>query len=209
MNDNFKLKITANKNGPILTFSRGAFPHDACNLIKEKLESAPNFFSNVVCYLKVPLFWSEVDKYDFLMFCEQQGLKAKYVVTHNLVQESTAREVSQKFSVNVQHADSLFLRTSFRSGQSISHNGNIIILGNVNPGAEIFATKNIIVLGKAKGLLHAGCLGDSSASILAFELYGGKYQIADAQPLVLSSELQQNKKIYSQNDLLILQDFNF
>ncbi|MEI7884003.1 MAG: septum site-determining protein MinC [Clostridia bacterium] len=209
MNDNFKLKITANKNGPILTFSKGAFPHDACALIKEKLESAPNFFANVVCYLKVPLFWSEVDKYDFLKFCEQLGLKANYVVAHTPTQDFNTREAPTKLAVNTQNGDSLFLRTSFRSGQNISHNGNIIILGNVNPGAEIFATKNIIVLGKVKGFLHAGCLGDSNASILAFELYGGKYQIADANPLILPFELQQNKKIYSQDDHLILQDFKF
>ncbi len=45
---------------------------------------------------------------------------------------------------------------SLRAGHLVSYNGNIVIMGDVNPGCQIKATGSIIVYGKLCGSVHAG-----------------------------------------------------
>lgn len=54
---------------------------------------------------------------------------------------------------------SLLIRRTIRSGQSISFPGNVTILGDVNPGAEVIAEGDIIVMGTLRGTAHAGVKG--------------------------------------------------
>ena len=49
----------------------------------------------------------------------------------------------------------LFVYRTVRSGQEIDYNGNIVVIGDVNPGALLKANGNIIVLGCLKGVAHA------------------------------------------------------
>ena len=64
-----------------------------------------------------------------------------------------------------------YIRHTLRSGQVERFlEGNIIVLGDVNPGAEVIATGDIIVLGVLRGVAHAGALGDTSSVIIALNL---------------------------------------
>ncbi|MBN1487399.1 MAG: septum site-determining protein MinC [Anaerolineae bacterium] len=74
--------------------------------------------------------------------------------------------------------NALFLQKTLRSGQSIDFAGTIIILGDVNPGAEVKAGGNIMVWGKARGLLHAGAMGDENAVICALDMQPAQLRIA-------------------------------
>ncbi|MFQ6039671.1 MAG: septum site-determining protein MinC [Candidatus Poribacteria bacterium] len=63
------------------------------------------------------------------------------------------------------------IRQTLRSGQRKEFwEGNLVVLGDVNPGAEVIASKDIIVLGALRGVAHAGALGDISAVIIALNL---------------------------------------
>lgn len=64
----------------------------------------------------------------------------------------------------------LYLRKTIRSGQSISSDGNLVIIGDVNPGAEVIAKGDITVWGILGGIAHAGKDGDSSMRIRALKL---------------------------------------
>ena len=64
----------------------------------------------------------------------------------------------------------LYLRKTIRSGQSISSDGNIIVIGDVNPGAEIIAKGDITVWGLLGGIAHAGSDGNNYAKIRALKL---------------------------------------
>ena len=57
-----------------------------------------------------------------------------------------------------------------RSGEKISSNGNLIIIGDVNAGAQINAKKNIYVWGKLCGVAFAGCEGEESCFIASLYL---------------------------------------
>ncbi len=64
----------------------------------------------------------------------------------------------------------LYIRRTIRSGQSISSDGNIVIVGDVNPGAEIIAKGDVTVWGILAGIVHAGSDGNNYARIRALKL---------------------------------------
>lgn len=59
---------------------------------------------------------------------------------------------------------------TLRSGQRISYDGDVVVVGDVNPGAEIRARGDIVVMGTLRGLAHAGAGGSSDAVVAAFKL---------------------------------------
>ena len=64
-----------------------------------------------------------------------------------------------------------FIRHTLRSGQiERALEGNMVILGDVNPGAEVVAAGDIIVLGTLRGVAHAGALGNTASVIFALNL---------------------------------------
>ena len=87
--------------------------------------------------------------------------------------EKTKRQIDQKNLI-----PSITIRKTVRSGQRIEYEGNILVLGDVNPGAEIIATGDIVVLGKLRGTAHAGAKGDVLAEIYAFQIKPVQIRIA-------------------------------
>lgn len=76
-------------------------------------------------------------------------------------------------------ANALFWQETLRSGQSLVHEGHVVVLGDVNPGAQIIASGNVVVWGRLRGLVHAGSHGDRQARICALELVPTQLRIAD------------------------------
>lgn len=56
---------------------------------------------------------------------------------------------------------------TLRSGQVIEHDGDVIVIGNVNPSATIVATGDIYVFGRLRGFVHAGAAGNVRAIVAA------------------------------------------
>lgn len=54
-----------------------------------------------------------------------------------------------------------------RSGQVLQVEGDLLLIGDVNPGGTIVAGGNIFVMGALRGIAHAGCFGNSNAVIAA------------------------------------------
>lgn len=75
--------------------------------------------------------------------------------------------------------NTIMVRRTLRSGQSLHFEGNVVILGDVNPGAEVVATGSIVVMGSLRGVVHAGAEGDSSAAVYAFRLQPTQLRIAN------------------------------
>ena len=73
--------------------------------------------------------------------------------------------------------EALFIKSTFRSGESLHHHGDVVVLADVNPGAEIRADGDIVVVGSLKGWVHAGASGDNKAVIIALELPSSRFQI--------------------------------
>ena len=75
--------------------------------------------------------------------------------------------------------DDILFEGTVRSGDRISSNGNLCIIGDINPGAIVSAKKNIYVWGKLLGIAFAGMGGDKNASIAALYLNPLQLRIAD------------------------------
>ena len=54
-----------------------------------------------------------------------------------------------------------------RSGQVLSVEGTLLLIGDVNPGGKVEATGNIIVVGELLGMAHAGVKENNKAIIAA------------------------------------------
>ncbi len=75
--------------------------------------------------------------------------------------------------------DDILHQGTVRSGDRISSNGNLCIIGDVNPGAIVSAKKNIYVWGKLLGVAFAGKSGNKNASIASLYLNPLQLRIAD------------------------------
>jgi len=75
--------------------------------------------------------------------------------------------------------DGILHEGTVRSGARISSNGNLFIIGDVNPGAIVSAKKNIYVWGKLLGIAFAGKGGNDNASIASLYLNPLQLRISD------------------------------
>jgi septum site-determining protein MinC len=114
---------------------------------------------------------------------ENYGLEVKQVIGDSYDEPKVAKEpqiagvpalhreerVYNQFAST--HEETRFIRHTLRSGQvERALEGNMVILGDVNPGAEVVAAGDIIVLGTLRGVAHAGALGNTSSMIFALSL---------------------------------------
>ena len=90
------------------------------------------------------------------------------------------QEIKNKLLLlNSKKEDDIFYKGTIRSGERISSNGNLCIIGDVNPGAIVSAKKNIYVWGKLQGIAFAGKSGNKNASITSLYLNPLQLRIAD------------------------------
>ncbi|TVY11906.1 septum site-determining protein MinC [Paenibacillus cremeus] len=75
-------------------------------------------------------------------------------------------------------ADVKIVRGIVRSGQTLSQEGNILFLGDVNPGGSIMSTGSIYIMGSLRGMAHAGHDGDELAIVAASHLRPTQLRIA-------------------------------
>ena len=75
--------------------------------------------------------------------------------------------------------DDILHKGTLRSGDRISSNGNLCIIGDVNPGALVSAEKNIYVWGKLLGVAFAGKSGNKNSFIASLYLNPLQLRIAD------------------------------
>lgn len=71
-----------------------------------------------------------------------------------------------------------------RSGQVIRAEGDLVVVGDVNPNGKLIAGGNIFVLGRLKGIAHAGAKGNKEAVIAASWLEATHLMIAEAIELM-------------------------
>ena len=90
------------------------------------------------------------------------------------------QEIKNKLRLlNSNKKDDVLHEGTLRSGDRLSSNGNLCIIGDVNPGAIVSAKKNIYVWGKLLGIAFAGNGGNKNASIASLYLNPLQLRIAD------------------------------
>jgi septum site-determining protein MinC len=166
----------------------------ALQALEQRLAATPSFFRGGQVALDVGgrvLSRSEIEEARVLLARNQVELWA--VVSTDQATEAAAQKLGLVIDLGPSHprgtadapgegdesrVEGMVVRRTLRSGQSLRHPGHIVVIGDVNPGAEIVAGGDIVVWGRARGLVHAGALGDEDAVICALDLAPTQLRIA-------------------------------
>jgi septum site-determining protein MinC len=90
---------------------------------------------------------------------------------------------------------------NLRSGQDISCEQNVVILGDVKPGANVTSYGSIFILGELRGNAFAGAGGDRNAIVMALNLNPLQVRIADA--IAISPDAEKGPKLRLKKKKLI------
>lgn len=97
----------------------------------------------------------------------------------NLLVQSVESEWEERHKRD-ENAERLKMMTGMvRSGQTVEHDGSLLLLGDVNPGGAVLCTGDIFVLGALRGMAHAGTGGREDVIIAASLLRPTQLRIAD------------------------------
>lgn len=123
---------------------------------------------------------SEHFETDFESLAANEGLlnseeTSKYILldTGDVLPEDAAEN-----SVNTETLPTLYINQTLRSGQTVSYEGNILIIGDAHPGSEIVAGGDISVWGILGGIAHAGSQGNVTSKVRALKLNAIQLRIA-------------------------------
>ncbi len=87
---------------------------------------------------------------------EMESLFKKFGITFTIEGIGTFAHKEKIVSEEAAPQKTIVIPHTVRSGQVISHEGNIVILGDINEGGEVNATGNIYVFGVIRGIVSAG-----------------------------------------------------
>lgn len=116
----------------------------------------------------------------------------KYKYDFDISEEELPKHLLEKKEINkfdhdtrsqnediLEEGPTKFISGTLRSGQTVEYDGNIVIIGDVNPGAFLRASGNIIVLGTLRGVAQAGDGGNDRAIVAAYSLLPTQLRIGD------------------------------
>ena len=151
--------------------------------IKEPLEAKIFAINESITSHQLLKLKNHFEKNNIYSFCIYSNNRYTVLAGNSLRIDSTfvkEQEIRNKLLlVNSKKKDDILHEGTVRSGDRISSNGNLCIIGDVNPGAIVSATKNIYVWGKLLGIAFAGQGGDKNASIASLYLNPLQLGIAD------------------------------
>lgn len=118
--------------------------------------------------------------YRYLTSEQKEELKQVIRSYGNLIVDGFDSEVVTKEEAeNTRKQSNIeIIHRTVRSGQVISSEGHILVLGDINPGGCVQANGNIYIMGALRGMAHAGFSGKTEAIIAASILRPTQMRIA-------------------------------
>ena len=105
----------------------------------------------------------------------------------------------------------IMVQRTLRSGQNLHYDGNVVVMGDVNPGAEVVASGHVLVMGALRGMVHAGATGEEEATVTALHLAPTQLRIAShitRPPDGSGDELsKQPETARIKNDAVIIEEY--
>lgn len=191
------VSIKGTRNGLLIILDPNHDYEDIKKTLLSKMESARGFFKGAKFTLSQGHQEIPVNQKDELeSICQQYGLipntdKAASININKIAEINTGiskpgRKITHVSAQSDIGEAALLVKRSLRSGQRITHEGHIIVLGDIHPGAEVISGGNVLVIGSCRGMVHAGAGGNASAKIIARRLEPTSLSIAGKR---LSQEL--------------------
>lgn len=159
--------------------------------VEKKIASAGKFFKGATLAIKYKgkKLSEDEKKRIFDLMVKDSGAQIKSI-EEDLEEHIREPEISQAqplykmrmsnfFFKGIDEGITKFYKGTVRSGQLINFEGNMVVIGDVNPGGEIVATGNVVIMGSLRGIVHAGADGNKEAIVVAFNLQPTQLRIAD------------------------------
>ena len=171
---------------------------DICDILKTKILEAKNFIGNSRMAIEFSgrALTNEEENKLIGIITENSNIVISYIFS----KRTDSEEEMDLENINplIEEGKTHFFRGTLRSGSKIESDGNVVVLGDVNPSSIIKARGNVIVLGHLYGTVYAGLGGDDRAFIGAIyfnpiQLTIGMKTITDIQDEILDSS-RVNKK---------------
>ena len=171
---------------------------DICDILKTKILEAKNFIGNSRMAIEFSgrALTNEEENKLIGIITDNSNIVISYIFS----KRTDSEEEIDLENINplIEEGKTHFFRGTLRSGSKIESDGNVVVLGDVNPSSIIKARGNVIVLGHLNGTVYAGLGGDDRAFIAAIyfnpiQLTIGMKTITDIQDEILDSS-RVNKK---------------
>ena len=171
---------------------------DICDILKTKILEAKSFIGNSRMAIEFSgrALTNEEENKLIGIITDNSNIVISYIFS----KRTDSEEEIDLENINplIEEGKTHFFRGTLRSGSKIESDGNIVVLGDVNPSSIIKARGNVIVLGHLNGTVYAGLGGDDRAFIGAIyfnpiQLTIGMKTITDIQDEILDSS-RVNKK---------------
>ena len=181
------VKLKGNREGVIVQLDLNTNFTKLCESMITKIKSADGFLGTntevIISTGNVSLNSDQVQRVTDVLKSLGLGVK-KFIpeTKEDVPVKNAVLEAPQKaggIDQYLSEGSTLLVRKNLRSGQSITHEGTVILMGDVNPGAEIIATGHIFVIGHLRGIAHAGVKGDKGAVVYANRLQPTQLRIAN------------------------------
>ena len=165
---------------------------DLCDILKTKILEAKDFIGNSRMAIE----------FSGRALTNEEENKLIGIITDNsdiVISYIFSKRADSEENIDLDHLNPLieegkthFYRGTLRSGSKIESDGNVVVLGDVNPSSIIRARGNVIVLGHLNGTVCAGLGGDDRAFIAAIyfnpiQITIGMKTITDIQNEILDS----------------------
>lgn len=172
----------------------------------KKFEQAKDFFNNqkqIAVKIEGRKLDSQETKELIDLISEKSSLLIAYVIEDDKMMETSFAEAARKVfqpesedrSIDMRKkASGQFYRGTLRSGQSLTSDASVVVIGDVNPGASVTAKGNVVVLGCAKGYLCAGSDGDERSFVAALDMQPMQIRIGSRLARCSDSEREKKKK---------------
>ncbi len=153
------------------------------SLISEPLEAKIFAINKFINSHQLSKFKNNIDKINICSLCIYSNIRDTILAGKSLKIDSTfineKEAKNELFYLDSKNNNDILHEGTIRSGARISSDGNLCIIGDVNPGAIVSAKKNIYVWGKLLGIAFAGTSGNKKASIASLYLNPLQLRIAD------------------------------
>ena len=166
---------------------------DICDILKTKILEAKDFIGNSRMAIEFSgrALTNEEENTLIGIITDNSDIAISYIFSKRAESEEENVDLDYLNSL-IEEGKTHFYRGTLRSGSKIESDGNVVVLGDVNPSSMIRARGNVIVLGHLNGTVYAGLGGDDRAFIAAIyfnpiQITIGIKTITDIQDEILDS----------------------
>lgn len=181
------VSIKGTRNGLVILVDPGREYEEIKSILRNKMESARGFFKGAKFAVYGPQAASGELCVELEDICRQYGLipsvdicwppanKREAAVktrekVHRTPGNAMVLPLHQAKPSTAAGENALLIQRTLRSGQKITSESGVVVLGDIHAGAEVISGGSVLIAGACYGSIQAGTNGEPGAVVLALKL---------------------------------------